>query len=87
MQFEQEQFTRLKCLELRAPARLPEIHFLDARQPRQLIDAFAGYSKILIIARFVRISFEAQCLKIGQVILVTEFSWNDMVNLDRSLIC
>jgi hypothetical protein len=65
----------------------PEIHFLDARQPRQLIDAFADYSKILIIARFVRIAFEAQRLKIGQVILVTVFSWNDMVNLECSLIC
>jgi hypothetical protein len=51
------------------------------------MDAFADYSKILIIARFVRISFEAQRLKIGQLILVTVFSWNDMVNLDRSLIC
>ena len=52
------------------------------------IDPLADYSKIHIIARaLVGIAFEAQCLKVSQVVLAAVFSRNDMVHLNGSFIC
>ena len=49
--------------------------------PDERVIAFNALARTL-----VRIAFEAQCLKIGQVILATVLSWHDMVNLNSPLI-